>query len=117
MASIHASGPQRVSGRYDVRYRDGQARQRSRSFSARKDAQAFKLDVERKRQAGILYQAAPERSPHPLVLGWSGTRSGQSDAYDRGRVRSQLAEDALKGPRSSQKTFRSSGSIGRSSRT
>jgi integrase len=44
-----------------VRFRDAQGRERSKAFSARKDAQSFKLDVERKRQAGILYQAAPER--------------------------------------------------------
>jgi integrase len=47
--------------RYEVRYRDGDGRQRSRAFTAHKDAQAFKLDVERKRQAGVLYQAPPER--------------------------------------------------------
>lgn len=47
--------------RYEVRYRDGDGRQRSRAFTAHKDAQAFRLDVERRRQAGILYQAAPER--------------------------------------------------------
>ena len=35
--------------------------QRSRAFSVHKDAQAFKVDVERRRQAGDLYQAAPER--------------------------------------------------------
>jgi hypothetical protein len=44
-----------------VRFRDGQGRERSKAFSARKDAQSFKLDVERKRQAGILYQAPPAR--------------------------------------------------------
>ena len=37
---------------------DGNGRE---SFSAHKDAQAFKLDVERRQQAGLLYQAAPER--------------------------------------------------------
>jgi integrase len=47
--------------RYEVRYRDGDGRQRSRAFTAHKDAQAFKLDVERRRQAGVLYRAAPER--------------------------------------------------------
>ena len=46
--------------RYEVRYRDRHGRQRSRAFSVRKDAQAFKLDVERRRQAGLLYQASPE---------------------------------------------------------
>jgi hypothetical protein len=47
--------------RYEVRYRDGDRRERSRAFSAHKDAQAFKVDVERRQQAGLLYQAAPER--------------------------------------------------------
>lgn len=30
-------------------------------FSVRKDAEAFKLDIERRRQTGLLYQAPPER--------------------------------------------------------
>jgi integrase len=61
MASIHAYQTAKGERRYDVRYRDQEGRQRSRVFTARKDAQAFKLDVERKRQAGLLYQAPPER--------------------------------------------------------
>jgi integrase len=61
MASIHAYQTAKGERRYDVRYRDQQGKQRSRAFSVRKDAQAFKLDVERKRQAGLLYQASPER--------------------------------------------------------
>ncbi len=47
--------------RYDVRYRDANGREQSRTFSVHKDAQAFKLDVDRRRQSGGLYQAAPER--------------------------------------------------------
>jgi integrase len=53
----------RTSGgdrRYEVRFRDEHSRQRSRVFSVHKDAQAFKLDVERKRQAGVLYEPPPE---------------------------------------------------------
>ena len=37
------------------------ARALARRSPLHKDAQAFKLDVERRRQAGLLYQAPPER--------------------------------------------------------
>jgi integrase len=61
MASIRSYRTSKGERRYEVRFRDAQRRERSKAFSARKDAQSFKLDVERKHQAGILYQAAPER--------------------------------------------------------
>lgn len=61
MASITSYRTAKGERRYEVRYRDAAGRNRSRAFSVHKDAQAFKLDVERKRQAGILYQAPPER--------------------------------------------------------
>lgn len=61
MASIRSYRTSRGERRYEVRFRDGRGRERSKAFSARKDARSFKLDVERKRQAGILYQAPPER--------------------------------------------------------
>jgi integrase len=61
MASIRNYRTSKGERRYEVRFRDRQGRERSKAFSARKDAQAFKLDVERKRQAGILYQASPAR--------------------------------------------------------
>jgi hypothetical protein len=61
MASIRNYRTPNGQRRYEVGFRDGDGRQRSRAFTARKDAEAFKVDVERKRQAGILYQAAPER--------------------------------------------------------
>ena len=61
MASIRAYETARGERRYEVRFRDGGHRERSRVFSVHKDARAFKLDVERRAQAGILYQAAPER--------------------------------------------------------
>ncbi len=61
MASIRAYRTGRGERRYEVRYRDGSARQRSRVFSVHRDARAFKLDIERRAQAGVLYQAAPER--------------------------------------------------------
>jgi integrase len=46
--------------RHEVRFRDGDGSERSRSFSAHRDAQAFKLDIERRRQAGALYIARAE---------------------------------------------------------
>jgi hypothetical protein len=61
VASIRAYDTAKGERRYEVRYRDAGGRDRSRVFSARKDAQAFKVDVERRHQAGILYQAPPER--------------------------------------------------------
>jgi integrase len=61
MASIRSYRTSKSERRYEVRFRDGQGRERSKAFSARKDAQSFRLDVERRRQAGILYQAPPER--------------------------------------------------------
>jgi integrase len=61
MASIRSHRTSAGERRYEVRYRDGDGRHRSRCFSLAKDAQAFKLDVERKRQAGILYQPRAER--------------------------------------------------------
>jgi hypothetical protein len=61
MATIRSYRTKRGDGRYEVRFRDPEGRQRSRSFSVHKDAQGFKLDVERKHQAGILYAAPPER--------------------------------------------------------
>lgn len=61
MASISTHRTAEGERRYEVRYRDPAGRNRSRTFSVHKDAQAFKIDVERRRQAGILYQAPPER--------------------------------------------------------
>jgi integrase len=61
VASIRAYDTAKGERRYEVRYRDGGHRERSRVFSVHKDARAFKLDVERRHQAGLLYQAPPER--------------------------------------------------------
>lgn len=61
MASIRTRRTARGERRYDVRYHDAAGRGCSRTFSVHKDAQAFKLDIERRQQAGILYQAPPER--------------------------------------------------------
>jgi integrase len=61
LASINPYRTAKGERRYEVRYWDAAGRHRSRVFSVHKDARVFKLDVERKRQAGILYQAPPER--------------------------------------------------------
>lgn len=60
MASISPYRTANGDRRYEVRYRDAVGRNRSRAFSVQKDALAFKVDVERRRQAGILFQALPE---------------------------------------------------------
>jgi len=101
--------------RYDVRYRDQQGRQRSRAFSVRKDAQAFKLDVERRGQAGLLYQAPPETFS-ALARSWLERYTIGAAGRVRPRPRSiALAEDTLKGL-APLANSRSNGSIGRSSR-
>jgi integrase len=61
MASIRSYRTAKGERRYEVRYRNASGRDRSRAFSTHKDARAFKLDIERRRQAGTLYEAAPER--------------------------------------------------------
>lgn len=61
MAAIRSYRTRAGERRYEVRFRDAEGKQRSRSFSAAKDARAFKLDIERKRQAGTLYQPPSER--------------------------------------------------------
>ena len=62
VASIRPYRTANGQRRYKVRYRDGDGRQRSSAFSAHKDAQAFKVDVERRQQAGLLYRATPSAS-------------------------------------------------------
>ncbi|MBA2476880.1 MAG: site-specific integrase [Actinobacteria bacterium] len=61
MASIRACRTSRDQRRYEVRFRDARGRERSQRFTTHRDAQAFKLDVERRQQAGVLYDAPPER--------------------------------------------------------
>jgi integrase len=61
MPSIRTHRTKDGARRYEVRYRDGEGRQRCRWFTAAKDAQAFKIDIDRRKQAGLLYQSAPER--------------------------------------------------------
>ena len=59
MASVRrynlASGDQR----YEVRWRDAAGRNRSKSFTLRKDADLFAADVERRRRLGELYRDEP----------------------------------------------------------
>jgi len=61
MASIHPYRTAKGERRYRVAYRDGSGKQRSSSFTARADALVFKVDIERRRQAGMLYRVEPER--------------------------------------------------------
>ncbi len=61
MASVNSYRTAKGERRYEVRYRDSAGRHRSRVFSVHKDALAFKLDVERRHQAGALYEGPPER--------------------------------------------------------
>ncbi len=61
MASIRVYRTSKGERRYAVRYRDPAGRTRARSFSVQRDAQAFMLELERRQQAGLLYQAPPER--------------------------------------------------------
>jgi integrase len=61
VASIRAYATAKGERRYEVRFRDHSSREHSRVFSVQRDARAFKLDIERRAQAGALYQAAPER--------------------------------------------------------
>lgn len=61
MAWIRACRTSKDERRYEVRYRDQSGRERSQTFRVRKDAQAFKLDVERRQETGLLYDAPPER--------------------------------------------------------
>jgi integrase len=97
MASIHPYQTAKRERRYDVRYRDTEGRQHSRVFAARKDAQAFKLDVERKRQAGVLYQAPPERFS-TLAKAWLERYTIGAASRVRPRPKSiTLAHEALKG--------------------
>jgi integrase len=90
MASIRSYRTPNGRRRYEVRYRDGNGRQRSRTFSAHKDAEAFKLDVERRHQAGLLYQAAPERFGE-----YSRAWLGRFERGAAGRVRPRAGTVAM----------------------
>ena len=96
MASIRPYRTAKGERRYDVRYRDQHGHQRSRAFSAHKDALAFKVDVERRRQAGPLYEAAPERF-RQLALSWLERYEAGTASRVRPRPRSiALVHENLK---------------------
>jgi len=96
MASIRSYRTARGERRYEVRYRDTQGREHSKSFGVRKDALAFKLDIERKRQAGLLYQAPPERFSR-LAQAWLERYEVGAAGRARPRPRSiALAHENLK---------------------
>ena len=69
MASIHRYRTTKGDVRYDVRWRDGSGRQRSRAFSRRKDAERFRVEQDRARQLGQLYDAPPIRFGD-FLAGW-----------------------------------------------
>ena len=97
MASISSYETAKGERRYEVRYRDQAGKQRSRAFSVRKDAQAFKLDVERRRQAGVLFQASPETFSS-VARAWLERYTIGAAGRIRPRPRSiALAQDTLKG--------------------
>jgi integrase len=82
--------------RYEVRYRDQSNRERSRVFSVHRDAKAFRLDVERRRQAGLLYEAPPERFGD-LAAAWLERYTVGAAGRVRPRPRSiQAVEDCLR---------------------
>jgi integrase len=69
MASVHRYRTKSGELRYGVRWRDGTGRQRSRSFSRSKDADRFKVEQDRARQLGHLYEAPRERFGD-FLAGW-----------------------------------------------
>jgi integrase len=69
MASVHRYGTRKGELRYDVRWRDGSGKQRSRAFSRRKDAERFRVEQDRARQLGQLYDAPSVRFGD-FLAGW-----------------------------------------------
>jgi integrase len=61
MASIRSYRTATGDRRYEVRFRDADRRDRSRAFSRHRDAQAFKIEVERRAQSGGFYVAPSAR--------------------------------------------------------
>ena len=96
MASIHSYRTSKGERRYNVHFRDQQGRQRARVFSTHKDAIAFKVDVERRRQAGGLYKAQPERFS-ALAKSWLERYEAGTASRVRPRPRSiALARENLR---------------------
>lgn len=69
MASIHRYRTRAGALRYDVRWRDGAGKQRSRAFSLKKDAERFRVEQDRQRQMGQLY-VAPRQRFGEFLSGW-----------------------------------------------
>ncbi len=69
MASVHRYRTRKGELRYDVRWRDGAGKQRSRTFVRSKDAERFRVERDRARQLGQLYEAPRERFGD-FVAGW-----------------------------------------------
>src|SRR6188472_1610241 len=69
MASIHRYTTSKGEVRHAVHWRDGAGKQRSKAFSRRKDAERFRVEQDRARQLGRLYEAPRERFGDFLV-GW-----------------------------------------------
>ncbi len=69
MASIHRYRTSKGDARYGVRWRDGAGKQRSRAFSRSKDAERFRVEQDRARQLGQLYEAPRERFGD-FLAGW-----------------------------------------------
>jgi integrase len=59
VASIRKYRTGRGQIRYEVRWRDGSGRGRSQAFHAHADAERRRVDVERRKQLGALYEAPP----------------------------------------------------------
>ena len=69
MASIQRYTTSKGEVRYGVRWRDGAGKQRSRAFSRSKDAERFRVEQDRARQLGQLYEAPRERLGD-FLAGW-----------------------------------------------
>ncbi len=60
MASIRRYQTARGDRRWEVRWRDARGRDRSKTFNREGDAKRLRVDIERKQQLGVLYDARPE---------------------------------------------------------
>jgi integrase len=96
VASIRPYVTAKGERRYEVRYRDQSNRERSRVFTVHRDAKAFRLDIERRHQAGLLYEAPPERFGD-LAAAWLERYAVGAAGRVRPRPKSLLAvEDCLR---------------------
>ena len=86
MASVRRKATSSGQRRYEVRWRDAGGRDRCRTFSQLRDAQRFKVEAERRRQLGGLYDAEPEGFGEFLGrwLGWYEHQVRPS-TYERSR--------------------------------